>query len=314
MAENCKFIYTFVVTRRNISILIIMGSLLKVISKGTLVMTLAAAGTMAYAVPMRFHCERDTLEVNELLVTGKASGLHTGNALVTFYAEQLLDRPYVGHTLEGDEEQLTINIDELDCTTFVETLYALARTTLEGRTSWRDYAHNLENVRYRSGKMSDYASRLHYISDWLMDNRSRNNVEEVTADVKGVRYKIKTINYMSQHRDSYPSLADSTQFAKVRNVEGGYVNHRYPYIRKEALGSKDVENALRSGDMVGLVTTMEGLDISHLGILKKGDDGKLYLLDASSVGKKVMLEPLPLVEQLRQRKSVIGIRVWRLKQ
>ncbi len=263
---------------------------------------------------MRFHCERDTLELNELLTAGKASGLRTGNALTTFYAGRLLDRPYVAHTLEGDEERLTINIDELDCTTFVETLYALTRATLEGRTSWRDYAHYLEDVRYRGGTMGDYASRLHYISDWLMDNRSRGNVEEVTADVKGVRYKVKTINYMSTHRDSYPSLADSAQFIKIKNVEGGYVNHRFPFIRKEALDSRDVENTLRSGDMVGLVTTIDGLDISHLGIIKKSDDGKLYLLDASSVGKKVMLEPQPLSEQLRKHKSVIGIRVWRIKQ
>lgn len=270
------------------------------------------SATVQGATPMRHHCERDTIEINQLLEAGKATEMKGANELTLFYAEQLLGRPYVAHTLEGEREELTINIDELDCTTFVETLYALTRTTLDGRTSWRDYALALENVRYRSGSLSDYASRLHYISDWLMDNRSRSNVKEVTTDVEGVRYKVKSINYMSTHRDSYPSLSDSLQLEKIKNVEVGYVNHRIPYVSKNDLDNKKVAAVVKSGDMVGLVTTMDGLDVSHLGIVKRGTDGKLYLLDASSVGKKVMLEPVPLQEQLRKRKSILGIRVWRL--
>lgn len=278
-------------------------------SLGAVAMTLQAVEPQR----MRFHCERDTAEVNELLQAGRASGLKSGNELVTFYAHKLLGRPYVAHTLEGEQEMLTINVDELDCTTLVETLYALSRATLEGRYSWRDYAHHLEDVRYRHGTMSDYASRLHYMSDWLMENRTRGNVVEVTSDVDGVRYKVKTINFMSQHRDKYPSLADSVQFSRVKQVEVGYVNHRFPYLRKESLSRKKVAAELRSGDMVGLVTTVEGLDISHLGIIEKDAGGVLHLLHASSVGGKVMLEETPLSEMLRQRKSVIGVRVWRLK-
>ena len=71
---------------------------------------------------MRFHCANDTTEIVELLKKGYESGLETPNELVSFYGHQLLGRPYVAHTLEGESEMLTINIDELDCTTFVETL------------------------------------------------------------------------------------------------------------------------------------------------------------------------------------------------
>lgn len=92
---------------------------------------------------MRFHCANDTTEINQLLKKGIESGLTKPNELVTFYAHELMGRPYVAKTLEGDPEMLTINVDQLDCTTFVETLYALARTTLNGRYSWRDYATNL---------------------------------------------------------------------------------------------------------------------------------------------------------------------------
>ena len=125
---------------------------------------------------MRHHCANDTTEINELLRRGYDSGITNPNKMIAQYARWLLDKPYVAHTLEGEQEMLTINIDELDCTTFVETLYALARTTLDKRYSWRDYAHNLESIRYRGGEIKGYASRLHYISDWIIDNNHRGNL------------------------------------------------------------------------------------------------------------------------------------------
>ena len=261
---------------------------------------------------MRFHCENDTTEINALLKKGYESGLKTPNELVSYYANQLLGRPYVAHTLEGDKELLTINIDELDCTTFVETLYALTRTTLNGRYSWRDYAKNLENLRYRGGKMDGYASRLHYISDWSIDNTSRGNLKEITADIDGVQYKVKNINFMSTHRDLYPALRDSVTFERVKSSEVGYRQHRFPYIRKEYLGSKKVKNALQSGDFVGLVTKQEGLDISHMGIIEKDKNGEIFMLDASMKGMEVRLEKQNMNQMLRNSKNNIGIRVWRM--
>ena len=263
---------------------------------------------------MRFHCDQDTLRINQLLQDGLASRLKTANELVAYYADRLLGTPYVAHTLEGDEERLTINIDELDCTTFIETLYALTRTTLTGRYSWRDYAANLENLRYRDGQMGDYSSRLHYISDWIVNNHARGNLVEVTADLPHATYMVKTIDFMTQHKDSYRSLkGDSAMVEKIRRFEMGYRNHRMPYLKKSWLGDKAVKAALRSGDFVGLVTKVEGLDISHLGIIHKDDKGEIYLLDASMSGGKVMLEKKNLRDHLSGNKSTcLGIRVFRI--
>lgn len=263
---------------------------------------------------MRFHCDQDTLRINQLLQDGLASHLKTANELVAYYADRLLGTPYVAHTLESDEERLTINIDELDCTTFIETLYALTRTTLTGRYSWRDYAANLENLRYRDGQMGDYSSRLHYISDWIVNNHARGNLVEVTADLPHATYMVKTIDFMTQHKDSYRSLkGDSAMVEKIRRFEMGYRNHRMPYLKKSWLGDKAVKAALRSGDFVGLVTKVEGLDISHLGIIHKDDKGEIYLLDASMSGGKVMLEKKNLRDHLSGNKSTcLGIRVFRI--
>ena len=264
---------------------------------------------------MRFHCAEDTIKINKLLNEGIKSGLKDGNELVVFYAHKLEGTPYVGHTLEGESEMLTINIDELDCTTFVETLYALARTTMTGRYSWRDYAQNLENLRYRRGEMGDYSSRLHYISDWIIDNSNRGNIADVTSDIDGVRYKVKDINFMSTHRSSYRSLAsDDAMLEKIKNFEIGFRNHRFPFIKKEMLNSKAVHRVVKRGDFVGLVTRTEGLDISHLGIIELDEKGNLVLLDASSRGKKVMLEPVDLKTQLGRSKDCEGVRFFRIKE
>lgn len=264
---------------------------------------------------MRFHCANDTTKIGQLLQEGYESGLKGSNELVKFYAVKLLGTPYVAHTLEGDEEMLTINIDELDCTTFVETLYALTRTTLDGRYSWRDYAGNLENLRYRNGTMGDYSTRLHYISDWIMDNNNRGNLVEVTGDLPHAQYEVKSINFMTKHKDSYNSLKNDDEMVKrIAKVEDKLRKHRMSVLRKSWLGKKDVKEALRDGDFVGLVTNIEGLDISHLGIISKDESGNIYLLDASSRGGKVMLERMPLHEHLSGKKSsVIGIRVFRMK-
>lgn len=265
----------------------------------------------ATVTQMRFHCDSDTTVINQLLMQGYESGINEANALIEFYARKLLGTPYVAHTLEGDEEMLTINIHELDCLTFIETLYALTRATLDRRLSWRDYAANIENIRYRGGNMGDYSTRIHYISEWIIDNNVRGNLVEITPDLPHVDYMVKNIDYMTHHTDSYRQLKnDSAMVEKIRQHE--LRNHRFPYLKRSWLNDKAVKAALRSGDFVTLVTNIEGLDVSHNGIIIVDEKGDPYLLDASMGGGKVMLENKPLFKFLERSKTNIGIRVFRM--
>lgn len=64
--------------------------------------------------------KEDSAEIAVLL---SAKGTHSP----LYFAKKLLGRPYVGQTLEiNEEEQLVVNLRELDCTTLVETSAALA--------------------------------------------------------------------------------------------------------------------------------------------------------------------------------------------
>ncbi len=76
---------------------------------------------------------------------------------------KLLGVPYVANTLEvNDDEELVINCDQVDCTTFVENVLAMSLCPTQGDDmSERDFSNNLEQIRYRNGKIDGYTSRLH---------------------------------------------------------------------------------------------------------------------------------------------------------
>lgn len=256
-----------------------------------------------------FHNQAtDTLKINELLI--KAIEIKNPQERVAVLAREFLDTPYVAGTLEGDgEERVRVNIDEVDCTTLVDNVLALAYTAGEGRTSWRDFVYNLENMRYRSGSLSGYGSRLHYFSDWVVDNVHRGNIKEYTSHMPSCSWEIKTIDYMSSHKDLYPALADSTEYARIKNAEIGYRNHRYPFIKASHL-NKAVAEKLQDGDVIAITTKTPGLDVTHMGIIVK-KNGTPYLLHASSRQGKVIIDDLSLAEYLKKNGGT-GFRIIRL--
>ncbi len=214
---------------------------------------------------------------------------------------------YQAGTLEHSPEMLTVNIDAFDCTTLVETAAALAITASEHRASWRDFAYNLERIRYRGGRMTDYPSRLHYISEWSIDLRNRGIMREVTEDIALAATDIKTLDYITSHREDYPALADDDTFARMKEAEIGYRSHRIPYIKSSNLRNA----ALREGDIIAFTTRTKGLDVSHVGIVTMVG-GKPFLYHASSRAGKVTTEPVSLADYLRKNRQISGFKIYRL--
>lgn len=262
---------------------------------------------------INFHNEAtDTTRITQLLV--EAEKISNPNERVAMLARKFVGVPYVASTLESSdgEERLTVNLDELDCTTFIDIVTALAYTAGQHRTSWRDFTASLERMRYRGGEMQGYASRLHYFSDWVVDNTSRGNIKEVTNRMPVYKDVVKSINFMTKNRDKYAALADSATFEQVKSFEIGYRNHRYLVVESARLNSREVRDALKEGDIVALVTKLPGLDVTHLGIIVKDDKGFPYLLHASSTEGKVTIDKVSLPERLRNDRSTQGIRIVRL--
>ena len=263
---------------------------------------------------VRFHDEaNDTTRINEILIDAASHQFKTPSERCGYIARKFIGKPYVASTLEQTPELVTVNIDEFDCTTFLETVLAMAYTVGEGRTSWRDFVYNLERLRYRGGELDGYGSRLHYICDWVVDNVHRGNVKDATNLFPRFNHVIRTIDFMSTHRDKYPALADSAEYARIRNVEIGYRSHRFPYIKTVNLGDKVTKASFIDGDAVALVTSMKDLDVTHTGFVII-ENGEPYLLHASSAGGKVEISQRPLSEHMKRNRSLIGVRVLRLSE
>lgn len=253
--------------------------------------------------------ERDTLTINEML-RGLGRDLPMGK-MTAQVARQFVGTPYAAGTLEGDTEQLRVNLQQMDCTTLVETVAAIVMTAHEGRISWRDFLYNLTSLRYRGGNINGYASRLHYFSDWALDNAYRGNLTEVSESMPGASRTVKSLDYMTRHRELYPALADSLQYARMRGVEDGYRNTSHYSIKATRAMSRNFEEALREGDIIAFTTSKQGLDVTHMGIIVM-NDGQPRLLHASSRKGAVVIEEAPLKDYLHRNGSH-GVRVVRLK-
>lgn len=278
-----------------------------------LLLTLLLAYNLSTAqTEVRFHNEKsDTTRLTTLLDRAAKMKFKSPEERVAFFGRQFIGTPYGAHTLEGEQEILTVNLDSLDCTTFVETALAMAITAQERRWSWRDFIYNLRRIRYRQGSVDGYASRLHYICDWALDNTARGNFSEVTNRFPKVNYAVKTISFMSENADKYPALADSATLANIKNVEIGYRNHRYPFIKTIDTSEKNTKAEFRQGDIVAFTSNLKNLDVTHMGIIVVRD-GAPYVMHASLSAGKVLISETPLDKFLKRNRSFTGVRVFRL--
>lgn len=281
----------------------------------TIIFLIAAASLQTLAqTETRFGNEAsDTTFIGDLLTEASQQKFDTPENRVAFFARKFIGTPYGAHTLEGEPEILTVRVDSLDCTTFVETAMALAMTIGEGRSSWRDFVYNLQRMRYRNGQVNGYPSRLHYICDWAVDNTHRGNIKDATMLFPGANYLQRTIDFMTTNRDKYPALADDDNYHRIRDLENGYRRHKFPYIKSSALGAKVTKNVFHEGDVVALVTKLNNLDVTHMGIIVL-EDGEPYLLHASSTDGKVEISKHNLAEFMRRNRQWLGIRVFRLSE
>ena len=219
-----------------------------------------------------------------------------------------LGTPYVAHTLETAPEQLVVNLREMDCTTFAENCLAISKTIQSGKHSFEQFTKELKKIRYRNGEIDGYPSRLHYFSDWIFDNQQKRLLNDVSKEIAATPYD-KEINFMSAHPESYPMLKDSNQLVEIITEQEKNINSRNLFYIPETKIA-EVEDQLMDGDIVGITTNIDGLDISHVGILVR-KAGRIHLMHASSLAKEVVVSEGTLEDYLLGSKSANGIMVAR---
>jgi pectin methylesterase-like acyl-CoA thioesterase len=232
---------------------------------------------------------------------------------------------YVGGTLEtavsatpeADTEPLRISLDSVDCTTFVEYVTATLLSGAQPAAGDSIFTRFVQGLRYRDGgRRGNYATRLHYFSDWIADNEAYGAVRELTSALPGAKALRRKINFMTQHRASYPALAASDSLTRAVAAVEARLSAATTYYIPTAQISR-LGDAVREGDMVVFVTDTPGLDVQHVGFLigsgaASTGSAKWGLLHASSRAGHVTTEA-SLADYAKGLKHCIGVRIVRIE-
>ena len=232
------------------------------------------------------------------------------NEIIVEIGKSFIGTDYETHTLEKDgEEQLVINFTGLDCFTFLENALVISRCIKQGNTSFENYINELTMIRYRNGIIDQYPSRLHYFSDWIYDNQEKGIVQDVTKQLGGEKLELN-LSFMSAHTKYYKQLNENPEFIEVIKIQETDISGReYYFIPKEKIS--EIEMEIEDGDLLAFTSTIEGLDVNHVGIAIRMDDGRIHVLHAPNVGYKVQISEKPLPEYVMGIKNDSGIIVVR---
>jgi hypothetical protein len=225
--------------------------------------------------------------------------------------QELVGTPYVAFTLETDEpvEYCTVNLKGLDCVTFFESCLNMARVLPGGLTKER-LIDAVRQTRYRGGKQGDYTTRLHYTTDWFRDNDRKGIVKDLTASLPGAEPFTHGVGFMSSHPNSYKQLKANPGLVPAIAKQEAEINglHRW-YIPTAKIAA--IEPLLKTGDIIGLCATQDGIDIAHTGMAYRTEDGVLHFFDATNAPGRMDVKLNKRLSEALSPKHAVGIIVAR---
>lgn len=225
--------------------------------------------------------------------------------------------PYVPGTLDtyltaggtpSSIEPLTLSLTAFDCVTLVESCLGVARSALPGEISWERFGAAIERMRYRGGRRGGYASRLHYFSEWIRDGERRGLVRDLGRDLDGIEDR-RPLRFMTEHRQSYPALADDTVFRDIAEMErrlDGETRWEVPTSQVA-----QVTDRLETGDILAFATSIPGLDVTHAAMAYRDGDGAMRVLHAPLSGGVVEVTRSTVPEYVAAIRRATGILVAR---
>ena len=276
---------------------------------GMLLLGGTASARSAYST----YKKQDSVKIVTLLK--EASRLKTKPKIwMLYFGKKFLGVPYVAGTLDAaKDERLVINTTQLDCTTYVEMVVALTRCAESKKYTFADYCEQLKHVRYIGGDVA-YEKRQHYFTAWINDNVEEGIVTDIQVNPPFTSVQHINVNWMTTHQSSYKMLnGNAVRLMGIKALENSINGKSYRYIPKTKIANNSLlRKTILDGDIIVIITNKKGLDTTHIGIASWHSDG-LHLLNASSIHKKVIDEPMTLRTYMSKHPSQIGIRVCRVK-
>lgn len=280
--------------------------------KGLLIACLFFGGFCFQVQAQQFHCERDTAEamniVRELFNPGGKPGEVSGEI-----ARRMVGRAYEPITKTDERGEAEIRLDGFDDMSLVNMIASMSKLAVNpGFPRVADLGYQLNSYTFRRGEPDGFPTRMIYGGDWILDNRSRQNLKDLTEDYSD-KYKTKSLEGVSRNREEYAALKDSAVYDRQKMVEMGYRTFKIPHLPRESAGWKEVVADMRDGDIVMLLSPNPQMDIFEIGIVTKRDDG-FHFIHASERDGKVVEESDNLARYIkRHAKETYGWRWLRLQ-
>lgn len=264
----------------------------------------------------------DEARLHEWTDTVRRDGLTRSNVPVgrsaTRIGELAIGTPYEAYTLEAyikaggspsRTEPLTLSLTKFDCVSLVEACIALSRQADEpGPPSWDRFSREMERMRYRGGARAGYTSRLHYFSEWISDGAKRGLHRDVGGEFGGVEDN-RPLRFMTEHRGSYPALANDNVYREIGEMERSLDSHPRMVIPTARI--PEVSDRIESGDILAFATAIPGLDVTHAAFAYRDAAGVLRVLHAPLSGGAVEITKSTLPEYVAAIRRSTGILVAR---
>lgn len=244
----------------------------------------------------------------EIAVSEGWQKLPIGEVIVNV-GKTFLGTKYVGHILEArGPEHLIVNMRALDCVSFYENSLVIARCIKMNKMTFDEYKKQLQFIRYRGGIINGYASRLHYTSDYFYDDARRGVWKLMAKELGGIPY-VKKLDFMSTHPDVYWQIRESDTVKKqIEAMEKEISKRTIYYIPKDKVAG--ISDKIHDGDILGITTSIEGIDTSHTGICI-WQDKELHFMHAPLAGGHVEISERVLWDYLAHNKKQTGILIAR---
>ena len=232
--------------------------------------------------------------------------------------ELAIGTPYEAFTLEAylkaggspvAKEPITLSLTRFDCVTLVESCLAVARAAAaNGKPTWQRFSREVERMRYRGGVRRGYTSRLHYFSEWISDGAKRGLVRDLSEELGGV-LDPRPLRFMTEHRDSYPALANDAVYREIGAMERRLDSHKRFMIPASRIPA--VLPSIQSGDVLAFATSIPGIDVSHAAYAYRDSQGTMRVLHAPLSGGAVEVTRATLPEYVANIRRATGILVAR---
>jgi hypothetical protein len=275
--------------------------------RGVILILFAISGILQVVAQNIVYEKEDSMFIEDIAKRYPYENFQTRGDRIISIAKEFIGKKYVAGTLDRHRsEPLFISSTELDCTTAVELILAMA---ISKESHFNEICKTLEKIRYRNGIRDNYSSRLHYISWWINDSAKRNMVREVQTEKHSAEQLLK-LDFMTRHTDSYPQLKNNPTLAdSIAKYEKDFGSRCIKFIPKHMV-KELCKSEINNGDIIAIVTNIKGLGVSHLGFAYWNND-VLHMIHASSNKKSIICDPQPLHNYLENSSSSLGIRVFR---